>query len=145
MGIQSFLRESNFSTEIDPDGLRQLGWGISRIAFEIQMGELQGKVLKMARQNSTIHENKHEIEVWKHVRGTTVEKYFCPIDLPNSDTQNYRYIVMEYAQQHNTQKGEEMAEEVREATDVNPVDIGGRNIGFYNGNPVFIDYPWGVN
>jgi len=73
-----------------------------------------------------------------------VEKHFCPIDLQNSDTENYRYIVMEYAQPHDTTMGEQMAEEVEAVAGVNPIDYQGRNIGFYNGLPVFIDYPWRV-
>lgn len=145
MRIQDFLRKSNFSTEVYPDGLRQLGWGISRIAFEIQIGKLQGKVLKIARDRRSTHENEKEIEVWRHIRGTSVEKYFCPINLENSDTENYRYVVMEYAKPDSTTMGEKMAEDVREVANVNPVDFDGKNIGIYRGNPVFIDYPWGVN
>lgn len=153
--------------------------GHSRLAFKIlDSSEFDfinnsndGCIIKVAIKQTGLEENKKEIQTWQAVKGTELEKCFCPITNKGS---NDRYIIMEEAKVlENTNKSEEyfrsISEDIEDIIDQkvevpdnyesfsnehnDPIserrlsynyDIFYKNVGIYNGNPVLIDYPFGA-
>lgn len=152
---------------------RYLEKGGSRIVFKITdksafdfLKYSDGSIIKVARNYHNISTNRLENQTWQAVKGTKLEKYFCPITNHGPD---HKYIVMREASnvENENEKyktiANDMSKEVNkyikkpENFDYNPndyelfesmilynYDITADNIGKYNGRYVLIDYPFGA-
>lgn len=108
-------------------------------------------VLKYAKNEQGKLENTREFQTWQAIKGTKIEKYFCPIK--NTSPKN-DFIIMEYAQTDNCSPSDasSLREELRNELNTynvdrpNGADIGSRNIGYYppRDRLVLIDYSWGL-
>jgi hypothetical protein len=109
-------------------------------------------VLKYAKNEQGKIENKREFETWQAVKGTEVEKYFCPIK--NTIPQN-NFIIMESAKVRNYDSSDALSLKKEMKRDVNldnidrdnGSDIHYQNIGYYppRDRLVLIDYSWGAD
>lgn len=151
----------------DPDTIH-IDRGFTRSVFKITKSSKysnfitdgDGQILKLAvgLNRGSLQDNKKEVQTWQAVKGTDLEQYFCPI---TSFGPNYRYIIMKEANVEKSNKtmadnikdvldrkcevpDDAEAEDISESKMSYKYDIRPDNIGFYNGNPVLIDYPFGA-
>lgn len=171
--IRDYSRIKNLL--IKNPNVTELCCGGSRTVFKIQdnsefefMSEKDGCILKLSKDKGkkyAVDANKLEVQTWQAVRGTDLEKYFCPI---TNIGPNHKYIVMKEAKvkKDNDDKNyDSIASEIKEnidnKTDIPDdlniddeeksrsrlsynYDIRPINVGIHNGNPVLIDYPFGA-
>lgn len=142
--LESQLRELRGRTR-GPDGLIPVQMNSSRNVYRINTDkygmEHKGRLIKIAPSTSKENENRWETQVWKAARGTSAEKYLCPIRTVAND---YSYIIMADGNV-NTTVGEKIFESMNQTLEAElgrSSNVSKDNIGRYNGNVVLFDYPW---
>lgn len=155
------------------ESARYLGKGGSRIVFKIKdksdfgfLKDYDGSIIKVARYNHNIHTNRRENQTWQGVKGTQIEKYFCPI---TNHGPEHKYIVMREAKcvRDRSEKYKKMADHISnnikksikipEEFEYDPnkydllesmirydYDVTADNIGEYKDRCVLVDYPFGA-
>lgn len=136
--------------------LREIGKGCFRKAYRIQSdkfgSQYKGKVLKVAQSRQGRQANSAEMRTWMTVKGTELEKYFCPIYDRSDD---FQFIIMEKVKTEglDTDDSSKLRQEITARIDDVDIpvdaqsflDIKTSNIGVYNNQLVMIDYPYGAN
>lgn len=163
--IRTIKKDESYSLDIDMllnldqlEGINKIGYGGYRRAFNIkdatsnlEIHNADGDILKVASNRDGIKTNKREFQTWQAVKGTELEKYFCPIT--NRDP-NYRYIIMRNASKDRELTNDQVerlksnikqniSEDIVDIPGVHKLDIRSGNIGIYDGRKVLIDYPYG--
>lgn len=140
---RELTRNERLVDSATPKGLKYIDYGVSRVCFEIRIGEYTGHILKIER-NEGFSTNQSEVRTWERVKGTDVEKYFCPVVDYGSD---YEYVVMKRADVNlSRSRKQEIRENIMKELDDSGVvdgflDTALDNFGVYNGRGVIIDYP----
>lgn len=151
---------------LDLDYLKFIGCGSYRNVYDVLDKSTMGLdlpydvVIKIATNKNGIISNKREVETWNSVRGTDLEKLFCPIVDRGPD---FKYIVMKKVDRTLLDSGKsvetrrEMAEEIKEeiksridedtiqTPTTQSLDITSSNAGEISEDIVLIDYPYGGN
>lgn len=128
--------------------------------FKIQIDYPDDVVIKIAKRNEGITDNKREYQTWQAVKGTNLEKHFCPIVNRGPD---FKYIIMKEAGESLYNKSihgyntEEIENEIRNKI-LNSIrlenelgdygfDIHDKNIckDPNTGEYILVDYPYGAN
>lgn len=132
--------------------LTKLGSGLQRDVYRIntdRFGEqYNGKVVKYAKNKSNIEDNRREFSTWMVVKGTELERDFCPI---RDRSENFEYLVMDYARSASTIRRvdiEDMENRLKEEFSLHDRihDLYDGNFGYHKDyGLVVIDYPWGGN
>lgn len=148
-------------------GANQIDAGVFRTVYDISDVDLSfhiesdGDIIKLAKDERSIDANKKETQTYQAVKGTEIEKFFCPITNIGPD---HKYIVMKKAQisdneinsvsenytaigEHKTYVG--LIEDILNTAIIDPngsvSDICEKNLGEYKGRNVIIDYQFGGN
>lgn len=136
--------------------LREIGSGCFRTVYSIQSDEFgsqyKGKVLKVAKSKQGRQANSAEMRTWMTVKGTELEKYFCPIYDRSDD---FQFIIMEKVKTDGLgiSDSRELRQEITARIDdvdipvdsQNFLDIKASNMGVYNNRLVMVDYPYGAS
>lgn len=140
------------------EGISKIGNGTVREAYKIiddnalnLNKSYKGKIIKIAKSQEGINENKREFNTWSVVRSHNVlNNKFCPIVYHGPD---FKYNIMEECKPIGNDKTP--VERIRQTLRVfineesiknsndRGLDIKSRNIGKYNGEYVLLDYPYG--
>lgn len=121
------------------------GDGSTKKAYQFNEGELQGKVIKVAKLSRAQDEIDQEIRTWMKYKDTEHRDLFCPIR--NFDRNNHKWVIMDYADpatgglSHLKSKIQE--QKIKKALDDNAFDITPDNIGKHKDHGLVVfDYPW---
>lgn len=112
--------------------------------------KIDGNIIKVGRHAGGVTANRKEVQTWQAVKGSEIEKYFCPITNIGPD---HRYIVMKFAGSEVTTIDSNRLDTILSKSIYNHtneqvthgLDISSSNIGIFDGRPVMIDYPYGGN
>ena len=130
--------------------LTKIGSGLNRQVYRINTNKFgeqyKGKVVKYARQQEMLEDNRKEFSTWMAVKGTTLEQNFCPI---RDRSKNFEFLIMDYARPASTIKRiqvEDMQQRLEDNFQLqdNIHDLYDANFGYHDTHGlVVIDYPWG--
>lgn len=148
-----------------------IGTGAYRRAYNVSgldpsfLDESDGDIIKLAKEaeeNQGIKANRKEIQTYQAIKGTEIEKFFCPI---TGIGPNHKYIVMKEADVNNNNihkvsknytniddEHESYVELIKDILQTAIIhqnrdvrDIRDDNVGELNGRNVIIDYQFGGN
>lgn len=140
-----------------------IGTGSDRTAYDISdinpefLQNNDGDIIKVAKDNES---NRSEARAYQVIKGTELERFVCPI---TNIGPNHKYIVMEKAEMSadniqnsvkkydaipsNLENPSEILTEIMMTAIIDPHgrvgDIRDSNIGYYDGDPVVLDYQFG--
>lgn len=161
-GAEELDEQDNLMSILDKlSNVEKIGRGGFRSVYDISEANIDflhkkdGNIIKVAMHKRSLKQNRREVQTWQTVKGTDLEKYFCPITNFGSD---YTFIVMKKAKVFNdleekedknyeewARKSDDIQSMINKFSRISSYDIAYDNIGKYNGNYVLIDYPFGAN